>query len=161
MHRAPQLKRRLTAAFTGRLCGNAGSTLRPRAKCRSFSHCSWQARDSRGGARGGHAARGMPQVLGAALALGGVVGLATAADRVLPSRAQCAARGGNKPLAQRHRVILAQWPALEDPGNGLTDAESLFRWPVLQRSRVCNHPKAALGFSENSTHRIEPWARFD
>ena len=113
MHRAPQLKRRLTAAFTGRLCGNAGSTLRPRAKCRSFSHCSWQARDSRGGARGGHAARGMPQVLGAALALGGVVGLATAADRVLPSRAQCAARGGNKPLAQRHRVILLSGPRLK------------------------------------------------
>ena len=37
-------------------------------------------------------------------------------------------RSANIVLAPKHRVVLTQWPALEDPTNGLTDMESLFRW---------------------------------
>ena len=34
----------------------------------------------------------------------------------------------NVPLADRHRVVLTQWPALEDPENGITTIESVFEW---------------------------------
>ena len=34
----------------------------------------------------------------------------------------------NVPLAARHRVVLTQWPALEDPENGITTIESVFEW---------------------------------
>ena len=34
----------------------------------------------------------------------------------------------NRPLAPHHRVVLTQWPALEDPENGITTIESLFEW---------------------------------
>lgn len=37
-------------------------------------------------------------------------------------------RTRNIDLADRHRVVLTQWPALEDPTNGITTMESLFVW---------------------------------
>ena len=46
----------------------------------------------------------------------------------------------NVPLAPRHRVVLTQWPALEDPENGITSIESVFEWAVA-------HGYDALEFS--------------
>jgi hypothetical protein len=42
--------------------------------------------------------------------------------------ASCTAMNENVALAPYHRVVLTQWPALEDPENGLTTIESLFEW---------------------------------
>jgi hypothetical protein len=38
----------------------------------------------------------------------------------------------NRPLAARHRVVLTQWPALEDPENGITTVESLYEWAAAK-----------------------------
>lgn len=46
----------------------------------------------------------------------------------------------NVPLAARHRVVLTQWPALEDPENGITTIESVFEW-------ASHHGYDALEFS--------------
>jgi hypothetical protein len=46
----------------------------------------------------------------------------------------------NVPLAARHRVVLTQWPALEDPENGITTIESVFEW-------ASRHGYDALEFS--------------
>lgn len=46
----------------------------------------------------------------------------------------------NLPLAARHRVVLTQWPALEDPENGITTIESVFEW-------ASRHGYDALEFS--------------
>jgi hypothetical protein len=86
------------------------------------------------------AVRSAAAAAGAAATAAGL--LAAAATLHQGSTAVVAAAGmtHNVPLADRHRVVLTQWPALEDPENGITTIDSVFEWAV-------RHGYDALEFS--------------
>ena len=59
----------------------------------------------------------------------------------------------NRPLAANHRVVLTQWPALEDPENGITTIDSIFvRATQSENTEVgCTE---LYGFAHRSTPKL-------